>query len=70
MIYHADVFSKEPYAGNGLTVVFCDSGLSQEEMQRMACEFKQFETIFLKEIRPAPAIRWIGSTTRPSMPVS
>ena len=51
LIYHADVFSKRPYAGNGLTVVFYDNELDSELMQTIACEFKQFETIFLKKIQ-------------------
>ncbi len=52
LIYHADVFSKEPYSGNGLTVVIYDHELDREKMQNIACEFKQFETIFLKKIKP------------------
>ncbi len=48
-ILHVDVFSKGPFSGNGLTVVFVESVLSQEMMQQIACEFKQFETIFLME---------------------
>ena len=50
-IYHVDVFSSEPYGGNGLTVVIHDKALTDKEMQRIACEFKQFETIFLKKIQ-------------------
>ena len=48
-IVHVDVFSKGPFSGNGLTVVFVEKELSQEMMQQIACEFKQFETIFLTE---------------------
>ena len=51
LIYHVDVFSKEPYTGNGLTVVFYDNEWNKEVMQYIAREFKQFETIFLKKIR-------------------
>lgn len=50
-IYHVDVFSSKPYGGNGLTVVIHDKALTDKEMQRIACEFKQFETIFLKKIQ-------------------
>ena len=50
-IYHVDVFSSKPYGGNGLTVVIHDKELTDKEMQRIACEFKQFETIFLKKIQ-------------------
>ena len=49
-IYHVDVFSKVPYAGNGLTVVFYENKLDAKEMQKIACEFKQFETIFLQRL--------------------
>ena len=49
-IFHVDVFSKGPFSGNGLTVVFVDNRLSKELMQQIAVEFKQFETIFLEKI--------------------
>lgn len=49
--YHVDVFSKQPFAGNGLTVVLTDRELDQEFMQRTAQELKQFETIFLKKMK-------------------
>lgn len=48
--FHVDVFSQTPFGGNGLTVVFPDRNLSQKEMQQIALEFKQFETIFLTPV--------------------
>jgi PhzF family phenazine biosynthesis protein len=48
--YHADVFSAKSFSGNGLTVVFPEEDLEAPYMQKIAQEFKQFETIFLKEI--------------------
>lgn len=45
--FQVDVFSDRQFAGNGLTVVFPDRELTNEKMQNIACEFKQFETIFL-----------------------
>ena len=51
LIYHADVFSKRPYAGNGLTVVLYEHELDKKVMQSIACEFKQFETIFLHKLQ-------------------
>lgn len=47
-IFHVDVFSNKPFAGNGLTVVMLENWLEDSMMQQIACEFKQFETIFLK----------------------
>lgn len=46
-VFHVDVFSKTLFQGNGLTVVFPEKKLTQNEMQNIATEFKQFETIFL-----------------------
>jgi PhzF family phenazine biosynthesis protein len=46
--YHVDVFSAEPLSGNGLTVIFHEEDLAAPFMQRVAQEFKQFETIFLR----------------------
>lgn len=45
--YHVDVFSKKPFAGNGLTVILSDREPDKEFMQKTAQELKQFETIFL-----------------------
>lgn len=45
--YHVDVFSKNKLAGNGLTVFLLDHELQSDHMQKLAQEFKQFETIFL-----------------------
>jgi PhzF family phenazine biosynthesis protein len=49
IFYHTDVFSSKSLSGNGLTVVFHEEDLDTSYMQRIAQEFKQFETIFLKE---------------------
>lgn len=48
--YHVDVFSFESLSGNGLTVIFHERDLEVPLMQKIAQEFKQFETIFLKKI--------------------
>ena len=45
--YHVDVFCKDAFSGNGLTVILLDAFLSQDKMQNIAKEFKQFETIFI-----------------------
>lgn len=46
--YHVDVFSSLALSGNGLTVIFHEEEMEAEYMQRIAQEFKQFETIFLR----------------------
>jgi predicted PhzF superfamily epimerase YddE/YHI9 len=49
--YHVDVFSAQPFSGNGL-IVFPDAGeLSTAEMQVLTKEMRQFESIFLTRIR-------------------
>lgn len=48
--YHTDVFSSEKFSGNGLTVVFHEEEMQMLYMQKIAKEFKQFETIFLRKI--------------------
>ena len=45
--YHVDVFSNKVFSGNGLIVVFPETQLSAEEMQKITREFNQFETIFV-----------------------
>ena len=45
--FHADVFCKQPMTGNGLTVFIAKAFPRADVMQRMAQEFRQFETIFL-----------------------
>lgn len=47
--YHVDVFSSQALSGNGLTVIFHEEDLEEQYMLRIAQEFKQFETIFLKQ---------------------
>ncbi|MEA4895916.1 MAG: PhzF family phenazine biosynthesis protein [Oscillospiraceae bacterium] len=49
--YHVDVFSVNSLSGNGLTVIFHEEDVDAQYMQRIAQEFKQFETIFLKQVR-------------------
>lgn len=48
--YHVDVFSPEPFAGNGLIVFTEAAGLSTPVMQVLTQEMRQFESIFLQEI--------------------
>lgn len=50
IFYHVDVFSSIILSGNGLTVIFHEEDMSKEYMQAIAQEFKQFETIFLRQI--------------------
>jgi len=45
--YHVDVFSSAPLGGNGLTVVFPESGTDGRSFLEIAREFKQFETSFI-----------------------
>lgn len=47
--YHTDVFSAVSFAGNGLTVIFTEKEIAAAKMQKIAQEFKQFETIFLQQ---------------------
>lgn len=47
--YHVDVFSSQALSGNGLTVIFHEEDLGVQYMQKIAQEFKQFETIFLQQ---------------------
>lgn len=47
LYFHADVFCKQPMTGNGLTVFIAKAFPQPDVMQRMAQEFRQFETIFL-----------------------
>lgn len=47
--YHVDVFSSKFLSGNGLTVIFHDEEIDTNFMQKIAQEFKQFETIFLRQ---------------------
>jgi trans-2,3-dihydro-3-hydroxyanthranilate isomerase len=48
--YHVDVFSKQPYSGNGLTVFTDIPELEKSFMQTITQEMRQFESIFLREI--------------------
>lgn len=49
-----DVFTEERFGGNPLAVVLDADGLSSEQMQRVAREFNQSETVFvLKSQNPA-----------------
>lgn len=45
--FHADVFCKQPLTGNGLTVFMAQAFPQGAVMQKIAQEFRQFETIFL-----------------------
>ena len=42
-----DVFADRPLSGNGLAVMITKAPLATELMQRLTCELRQFETIFL-----------------------
>ena len=48
--YHTDVFSAKSLSGNGLTVIYHEDIMDSQFMQRIAQEFKQFETIFLMQV--------------------
>lgn len=48
--YHVDVFSSQPYSGNGLTVFPDSTSLSTETMQQVTKEMRQFESIFLSAL--------------------
>ncbi len=48
--YYVDVFSNKVLSGNGLVVVFIDDRhIETQILLKLAQEFKQFETIFLKQ---------------------
>jgi len=49
--YHVDVFSAEPFSGNGLIVFTEAGGFSDAAMQVLTQEMRQFESIFLQDIR-------------------
>ena len=55
---HVDVFTSSPLSGNGLTVFWDSEGLSEEVMQRLTQEMRQFESIFL--MRPPEGRIWRG----------
>ncbi|MEH6444867.1 MAG: PhzF family phenazine biosynthesis protein [Oceanospirillaceae bacterium] len=44
-----DVFAKQKYAGNGLTIFYDYEALSLQDMQQLTQEMRQFESIFLSE---------------------
>lgn len=45
-----DVFAREPFSGNGLSIFFLDEELPTYAMERITQEMRQFETIFLQRI--------------------
>ena len=47
--YHVDVFSAEPFSGNGLTVFTESEAFDKEIMQNLTKEMRQFESIFLQK---------------------
>lgn len=49
IFYHVDVFSSKILSGNGLTVIFYEEDMNMQYMRAIAQEFKQFETIFLRQ---------------------
>jgi trans-2,3-dihydro-3-hydroxyanthranilate isomerase len=44
--YHVDVFSKNKFSGNGLTIFEIEKNLNKKIMQTITQEMKQFESIF------------------------
>jgi trans-2,3-dihydro-3-hydroxyanthranilate isomerase len=44
--YHVDVFSKNKFSGNGLTIFEIEKDLNKKIMQTITQEMKQFESIF------------------------
>jgi trans-2,3-dihydro-3-hydroxyanthranilate isomerase len=49
--YHVDVFSPQPFSGNGLIVFTEADHFSDAAMQTLTQEMRQFESIFLQDIR-------------------
>jgi trans-2,3-dihydro-3-hydroxyanthranilate isomerase len=45
---HADVFSNKSLKGNGLTIIYTENN-NTDDLQKIAFEFKQFETVFIYE---------------------
>lgn len=48
--HHVDVFSDQPFSGNGLTIFINESPLEKYLMQIITQEMRQFESIFLNRI--------------------
>jgi trans-2,3-dihydro-3-hydroxyanthranilate isomerase len=48
--YHVDVFSSEPFKGNGLIVFTETAGFTIAAMQTLTREMRQFESIFLSAV--------------------
>jgi predicted PhzF superfamily epimerase YddE/YHI9 len=48
--YHVDVFTNQPFSGNGLTVFTEAEGLSKAAMLKLTQEMRQFESVFLQRI--------------------
>lgn len=54
---HLDVFTREPLAGNGLTVFLGCADWPAPAMQALTREMRQFESIFLSETREPDTVR-------------
>jgi len=48
--YHVDVFSNEPFSGNGLTIFTGSEAFTKATMQKLTQEMRQFESIFLQNL--------------------
>ena len=62
--WHVDVFSRQPFLGNGLVVVLDAEGLSPELMQAVTREMRQFETVFLTDVDLDGRAATLGSSPR------
>jgi trans-2,3-dihydro-3-hydroxyanthranilate isomerase len=54
-LFHVDVFATCPLTGNGLTVFLNTEYWSPAVMQQLTQEMRQFESIFLSEVKPTGA---------------
>jgi trans-2,3-dihydro-3-hydroxyanthranilate isomerase len=58
LAYHqVDVFAAAPYVGNGLAVFPAEGGLTVRQMQTIAQELRQFESIFLARVGEGNEVR-------------
>lgn len=70
-IYHLDVFTNKPFAGNPLAVVIDGDGISQKRMQAVAREMNLAETVFVQKPTSVRALARLRIfTTREELPLA
>ena len=61
-VFHLNVFTNEPFKGNPATIVWLDSELSNDIMQKLAREFNTPETIYIALINHQYHLRFFTPT--------